>query len=136
MKLIGRRKKKSPFEQGFAVLRLALNGLAAQRVARSAYKGYKWTRRLPLLLAGAAIVAFIVRKATQSSGEPPEDAGYTPPAPPPSAPIPSTPTPTGSPSAVSPAPTAAADAPTDDGGPETATEGGGAAAGKDAEPKS
>ena len=141
MTLIGRRKKKNVPEQVLGYVKLGLKGLVAQRIARNAYKGYKWTRRLPFLLAGGAIVAFVARKAMQKKSDA-SDAGITPSAEHPSttataatsppATTPTTPTPTGSPTAVTPAPTAAAD-----GAPATESEASGAApSGDDAEAKS
>ena len=123
MSLIGGRKKsKTVLEQALGYVSLVLKALVAQRVARKAYTGYKWLRRLPLILAVGAVVALVLRKKAQSGGSSSADAGFTPPAtttPAASTPganetvaasTPSTPTPTGSPTAVSPAPTAAADA--------------------------
>ena len=112
MSLIRRKKTTKPHEHGLRGLALVLKALVAQRVVRKAYKGYKWTRRLPFIAAAAAIVAFVVRKTQQKTGGA-SDAGFTQPSPStsssPPASTPSTPTPTGSPTAVSPAPTAAAD---------------------------
>jgi hypothetical protein len=106
MKLIGKKKRsKLPHERGLGWVSLVLKALVAQRVARKAHKGYKWTRRLPYLVAGGAVVAFVARKVA-GGGKSPAEAGFTPPTPAPS--VPSTPTPTGSPTAVTPAPTAAA----------------------------
>jgi hypothetical protein len=117
MKLIAPRKQKKtkPHDYGLQSVALLVRALIAQRVARKAYKGYKWTRRLPFIAAGAAgaaVIAFVVRKVMQKSGGAP-DAGATPSATPASTTVPvstpSTPTPTGAPTAVTPAPTAAAD---------------------------
>jgi len=117
MSLIRRKPEKKPHDHGLRAVALLARALVAQRVARKAYKGYKWTRRLPFIVGGAGIVAvaaFFARKAQQKSGGS-SDAGSTP-APAstttsPGAPAstPSTPTPTGAPTAVTPAPTAEAD---------------------------
>ena len=140
MKLIGRRKKQSVPGQALGYVALAPKALAAQRIARKAHTGYKWTRRLPFIVAGWAILAFIVRKVTQSRGGG-TDAGFTPPPTttttpspaPTTVPVstPSTPTPTGSPTAVTPAPTAAAD-----GAPGAEAAGDETPTGEDAESKS
>ena len=119
MSLIGRKKDKKRHDDGLRAFALLLRALVAQRVARKAYKGYRWTRRLPYLLGGAAIVAFVARKTQQKTGGA-SDAGYAPSAPAPSTTVPvstpSTPTPTGAPTAVTPAPTAAADGAPEPGG--------------------
>jgi len=115
MSLIRRKPEKKPHDHGLRAVALLARGLMAQRVARKAYTGYKWTRRIPFLLGGAAIAAVVAGLLKRKS-----DAGGTTPSTPapsttstaassPSAPTPSTPTPTGSPTAVTPAPTAAED---------------------------
>ena len=123
MNVIGGRKKTDRLALAEQVLGYALLGvraLMAQRVARKAYRGYKWMRRLPFLVAGAAILAFVARKAQQKraassdADDMPPTAASTSSAP---ASTPSTPTPTGSPTAVTPAPTA-----TEDGAPEAGSE--------------
>ena len=131
MGLIGRRKtSKTVLEQVLGYFKLVLKALVAQRVARKAYKGYKWLRRLPFIIAGAAIVAFVLRKKQQRGGSgsgsgatattPSHPSTTTTAAASPPATTPSTPTPTGSPTAVTPAPTAAADGAPE---PDTADDG-------------
>jgi hypothetical protein len=120
MSLIRRKPEKKPHDHGLKAVALVVRALVAQRLARKAYKGYKWTRRLPFIVGGTAIVAFLLGlllKKRSSGGAdqsaPPttashpsttETAASSPPAT-----TPTTPTPTGSPTAVTPAPTAAAD---------------------------
>ena len=120
MSLIRKKQDKKPHEHGLRAFALLLRALVAQRVARKAYRGYRWTRRLPFIAAGAAVIAFVVRKTQQKTGGA-SDAGAptpsstststssTPSASSAPASTPSTPTPTGSPTAVTPAPTATAD---------------------------
>jgi hypothetical protein len=121
----GRKQSKPKHDRALVIVRLLTRALVAQRVARKAHKGYKWTRRMPYILAGGAIAALVARTALQrGQSSTPEQAGFTPPTPAtpsPAAPAAaSTPTPTGSPTAVTPAPTAKA--PEDDGAPTGETE--------------
>jgi hypothetical protein len=62
MKLIRRTRKPSPAEQVLGYARLGLRGLVAQRVARRAYRNYKFARRLPVLIGVAALAAFVAKK--------------------------------------------------------------------------
>jgi hypothetical protein len=86
MKLIPRRKQEpTTLEKALSIISKVIQALAAVRVARGAWRGYLWARRLPLLLAGTAIIAFVARRIRGRSGS-------TPAAPPP-APSSSVPTP-------------------------------------------
>ena len=49
MSLIRRKPEKKPHDQGLKAVALMARALVAQRLARKAYKGYKWTRRLPYI---------------------------------------------------------------------------------------
>ena len=80
MSLIRRRKSPTPAERSLGILRLGLKGLAAQRVARRAYGGYKFARKLPFLLALGG-VAFVVLKKVRSGSSQPDVAPTTPPTP-------------------------------------------------------
>ena len=101
MKLIRRRKSKHPVQKALDVVRLAVRGIIAVRVARNAHKTYKFARRLPLLLVGAGIAVLVVRKLR--GGGDSEPVSYE--SPPSAAPRP-TPTPTPTPT---PAPESAGD---------------------------
>ena len=79
MSLISRKQKPTAGDRVLAVVRYGVQALVAQRVARKAYKGYKWTRRLPVLLIGGGIVFVVVRKAKGGSSSEPAQP-YTPPA--------------------------------------------------------
>jgi hypothetical protein len=72
MKLIPRRKKsKAPVQKVLDVVRLAVRGLVAVRIARSAAKGYKVARKLPLIGVVLGIIALVVKRARDSgTGEP------------------------------------------------------------------
>ena len=68
MKLLRRKREPTPVQRVLDILRAAVRGLVAVRVARSAFKTYKFARRLPLLIAlgaaGAGIAALV--KASRS----------------------------------------------------------------------
>ena len=85
MKLIRRKQSKPPARKALDILALVARALMAQRVARKVVKhgarGYRWTRRLPYLLGGAAIVAVIAKLRGRSSGGAQVDQPYQPPAP-------------------------------------------------------
>ena len=124
MSLIRRTPDKKPHDHGLKALALLLRALVAQRVARKAYRGYKWSKRLPFIVGGTAIVAFLLgrlqkRRGGEDTSAPTTTASHpsttTTAASSPPATTPSTPTPTGSPTAVTPAPTAAADGAPDPG---------------------
>lgn len=72
MKLISRRKSPSPPQKAFNVVKLALRGLAVQRIARNAFKAYKLVRRLPVIIGGAAVAAFALKKLRGSGDGGPE----------------------------------------------------------------
>ena len=88
MKLIPRRKQEpTTLEKTLAILSRVFRALAAVRVARGAWRGYVWAKRLPLLLGGAAITAFAARKLRRKA-ETTSTQGSSVPTPPPA---PSTP---------------------------------------------
>lgn len=62
MKLIRRRQSPNPAQKTFNVVRLALRGLVVQRIARNAFRLYKFGRRLPLMVGGAVVGAFALKK--------------------------------------------------------------------------
>lgn len=72
MKLIRRRRSPAPPEKAFNVVKLALRGLAVQRIARNAFKAYKLVRRLPVIIGGAAVAAFALKKLRGSGDGGPE----------------------------------------------------------------
>jgi hypothetical protein len=86
MKLI-RRKKDDDHKGVKAVkaVRLAVRGLVAQRVARKAVKhgrrGYKWGRRAPYILGGAAVAAGAAKVLGKTKDSGPAQQPYSPPAP-------------------------------------------------------
>ena len=87
MKLIPRRKKQpTTLEKSLAIFSKVFQALAAVRMARGALRGYRFARRLPLLLGGAAAAAFAARKLRGS------DSGAGSPAPAPAPAAKSTPT--------------------------------------------
>jgi hypothetical protein len=101
MKLIRRKPKPTPAQQALGVVSKVVRGLAAVRVARSAYGTYRFARRLPLVLGGLGVVAggvVLARKLKGGSGEPqtetwaPPAAATTSAAPVPSAPAAEPPT--------------------------------------------
>jgi hypothetical protein len=113
MTLIRRRQSKHPVQKALDLVRLAVRGIVAVRVARNAHKTYKFARRLPLLLGGAAIAVLVARKLR--GGKDSEPVTYE--SPPPAAPRPAS-----APAAQAPAPAsepAAAPTPT----PESAGDG-------------
>jgi hypothetical protein len=102
MKLIGRRKSKTPVQQVLDYLRLALRALVAARVARTALKGYRFARRVPYLIAAGAVIAVAVKLLR---GKREQETTYEPPAP-----VTSATSPTTAPPAPEAAATAAAPA--------------------------
>ena len=99
MKLIRRKRTPTTAQRSLDVVRTAVRGLVAQRVARSAFRTYKLVRKLPLLLAlgaAAAGIAALARKR-KAGGAPeaetwaptPATPASTPPSSPPSPPVPS-----------------------------------------------
>jgi len=81
MKLIRRKRKPTPAQKALDILRTVLRGLAAVRVARSAYGTYKFARRLPLLLAlaVAAAGAAVAARKLRGGGDGPEVETWSPP---------------------------------------------------------
>ena len=86
MKLIRRRTSPNPAQKGFSVLKLALRGLVVQRIARNAFRAYKLARRMPLILGGAAVAIFALKKLRGGGNDGPE-TWTAPPAAPAPAPI-------------------------------------------------
>ena len=71
MKLIPRRKKQpTTLEKSLAIFSKVFQALAAVRLARGALKGYRFAKRIPLLLGGAAVAAFAAKKLREGSGTP------------------------------------------------------------------
>ena len=98
MKLISRKKKPTPVQKALGFVKLGVRGLVLVRVARNAFKTYKFARRLPLILGGGAVVALVLKKLrgggdAQPAAQTwqPTPATTTPAASPPAAPAPSTP---------------------------------------------
>jgi hypothetical protein len=96
MKLIRRKRKPTPTQQGLDILKKVVRGLAAVRVARTAFKTYKFARHLPqiafALVLGGAVFAAARRLKQRGAG--PETETWSPstspaPSPPPasSAPV-------------------------------------------------
>lgn len=86
MKLVRRRRAPNPAQRAYKIFRLALRGLVAQRVARRAFKTYRFARRLPLLIGGGAIAFLLLRKlrggnSQATPSEPWTAPPVTPPAP-------------------------------------------------------
>ncbi len=79
MKLIRRKKKPTPAQQALEYVKLGVRGLVAVRVARNAFKTYKFARKLPLIAAGLAIAALVARKARSGGGGDATEAQWTPP---------------------------------------------------------
>ncbi len=102
MKLIRRKQSKPPARKALDIVALVARALMAQRVARKAVKhgarGYRWARRLPYLLGGAAIVAAIAKLRSRSGGGSQANQPYQPPAP-----VTSSTAPTPAPTPASPA---------------------------------
>ena len=87
MKLIRRRKSPNPAQKAFNVVRLALKGLVAQRVARNAFRLYKFGRRLPLVIGGAVVGIFALKKLRGSGDQGGPETWTAPPATPAPPPI-------------------------------------------------
>jgi hypothetical protein len=68
MKLIRRKKQPTPLQQALGYAKLGVRGLVVVRVARNAFKTYKFAQKLPFILGGAAIAAFIAKKARSGGG--------------------------------------------------------------------
>lgn len=62
MKLIRRKRKPTPAQKALDIARTGVRGLVAVRLARSAFKTYRFARRLPLLIGLGAVGAVIARK--------------------------------------------------------------------------
>lgn len=63
MKLIPRRKKDpTTLEKALAIFSKVFQALAAVRMARGALKGYRFAKRLPLLVGGAVAALFAAKK--------------------------------------------------------------------------
>jgi hypothetical protein len=75
MKLIRRKRKPTPTQQGLDILKNVVRGLAAVRVARSAFKTYKFARHLPqiaiALAVGGAVFAATRRLKQRGAGRRP-----------------------------------------------------------------
>ena len=83
MKLIPRRKKDpTPLEQGLTIFSKVFKALAAVRVARGALKGYRFAKRLPLLIGGGVAALFAARKLRGSSSDAPSATSSMPTPPP------------------------------------------------------
>jgi hypothetical protein len=69
MKLIPRRKKNQPttFERVTGFVKLGVKGLAVQRLARKAFRRYKFTKRA-VPLAGLAAIGAVVLKKLRGGG--------------------------------------------------------------------
>jgi hypothetical protein len=81
MKLIRKDKPKPPAHRAVDVVRLAVRGLVAQRVARKAFRGYKWARRIPYLLGAAALAGALAKLLGRRRGGATAQEPYQPPAP-------------------------------------------------------
>ena len=83
MKLLRRKSEPTTAEKVLAIFGKVVKALAAVRAARTAYGTYKFARRLPLLVGGAAVVGGIVFAARKLRGG--GDSGqvetWSPPAP-------------------------------------------------------
>ena len=86
MKLISRSKPPHPVAKGYSILKLALRGLVIQRMARNGFRAYKLARRLPLIIGGAAIAVFALKKL-RGGGDGGPETWTAPPAAPTPAPI-------------------------------------------------
>jgi hypothetical protein len=112
MKLIRRKRKPTPAQKALDILRTVFRGLAAVRVARTAFKTYKIARHLPqlglLVAIGGAVFAVVRRLKQRGAG--PETETWSPSAATPS-PAAGTPSPASAASNGAPvsAPVAAAD---------------------------
>ena len=78
MKLIRRKKKPTPLEQALGYAKLGVRGLVAARLARNAFKTYKFARKLPFIVGAAAIAALVLKKKRGGGGDTSE-AQWTPP---------------------------------------------------------
>jgi hypothetical protein len=80
MKLIRRKPKPTPAEQALGVVSKVVRGLAAVRVARSAYGTYKFARRLPLVLGGLGVVAgaVLLSRKLRGGGDAPQTETWSP----------------------------------------------------------
>ena len=116
MTLIRRRKSPNPAQKGINIVRLALRGLVVQRIARNALRLYKLGRRLPLLIGGAVVAIFALKKLRGSGDQGGPETWTAPPSTPAPAPIKTAPEP-----AESPVETAATGTPpVEESGPEVA----------------
>lgn len=80
MKLIPRRKKDpTTLEKSLAIFSKVFQALAAVRMARGALRGYRFAKRLPLLVGGAVVAAFAAKKLRGGSG--PDSAAAPAPSP-------------------------------------------------------
>jgi hypothetical protein len=73
MKLIRRKRKPTPTQQGLDIIKKVVRGLAAVRVARTAFKTYKLARHLPqiaIALAVGGVVFAATRKLRQRDAGP------------------------------------------------------------------
>lgn len=69
MKLTSRRKKDpTTLEKGLAIFSKVFQALAAVRIARGALRGYRFAKRLPLLIGGAVAAVFAAKKLRGGSG--------------------------------------------------------------------
>ena len=86
MKLIPRRKKDpTTLEKSLAIVSKVFQALAAVRMARGALKGYRFAKRLPLLVGGAVAAVFAAKKLRGGS-EPSTSSSMPAPPPAPSTP--------------------------------------------------
>ena len=92
MKLIRRKPQPTPAQQALGIVSKVVRGLAAVRVARSAYGTYKFARRLPLLLGGLGVVAggVLLARKLKGGGDGPQVETWSPPSSSAPAPAPST----------------------------------------------
>ena len=107
MKPIRRKKKPTPAQQALDYAKLAVRGLVAVRVARSAFSTYKLARKLPFVLGGLALGGVVI-KLLRGRGKDSSEAQWTPPstAQEPSSPSVPSGTANGAPKAAAPADTA------------------------------
>lgn len=83
MKLIRRKQSPTTFERVVKVVGLGAKGLAAQRIARRGFRGYKFTKRAVPLAGLGALFAVIAKKAKGGGGGSPPS--YSAPTSPPTA---------------------------------------------------
>jgi hypothetical protein len=88
MKLL-RRKPPEPnaAQKALSVVKLAARGLVVQRVARNAFGAYKFARRLPMLIGGAVVAVFALKKLRGSGDDAGPETWTAPPSTPAPAPI-------------------------------------------------